>query len=1638
MPAQIKIINEVNRFLSQEDAPILLNTEGICAGLAVVYIKYRLEGKKDEFFRLCRQLASLPPHYKFSEGDKLALFIRDIEIAFNTTKYTKGKAYQGELENQVFIDGKPIKREFDIGLVESKEQWAKIFAQMSNEGRSYYIQSPNHAIAVTCVNGQYEIYDPNYDEDQDVADEDDKSNIKLFSTATDLIDELARQFGYCKNNLAGFSIHAYAHPDDRQKTSYPDKKAIFATSLNGAQAFQRKLSMRNDNRNYNSFNFACDARDVETIHYIVEKDSSLTQQELLPLLLREANNAIVWEQYRKSDKSGKRLFLSSALYAGNQSLFIRMLSDYQDLIKHSSYEQHVFKNYLTEEFYFLVIASKAYGSPSFKQVLDLYHEYGIDLSGLPLSIINTIVTELTRTGSQEALQLFADHMPLLSEATIRLAVETAVLEDRHGALTFWLEKLPEMPLKNNYLSKLILQKSSLYSFELLLKKGFNIHSTSLRELLKRKNPEFFELWLAYHTDSCWVEFVKKMRSGNLEDRIDLFQKKEGLSAFQILTRYQLNDVIRDNWRTLHSEPLDDDALLFACECSNKDMVAFLTEKGYVISTEPQLRLLQQAVEVNDCDQITAILTSSIRCDEFFTKENEKLIGNLIKRGHYQFITRNWHAIEPEQQKKYLGFALHYDNQSLYKSVINDAHGKSFCMAYIQEQLAAIKKNRPARLIMDKIIKLSDALDEISFNQLFTEETSTYRSKISEHIPGENLEEDTLFYQETRKEIAHLVTLHHYSLSRQYLRFADRIKFFAPLTLEEQYRTFTRTYRQAGSIAHLLHQYPAVAKNQAIYFRLENDKEYGLLALLLAEERCLDPEIYRQLLHHAVEREDEKIIAILRDYIDIAHKPEGLPLYKALAQGNIAGSIFLLRHGASYVGRSPLAQKLLWTAVQQDDVALLKTALQNPGFKEFFYQQFEGNSELIFKLGKPAVVLFISEMVFRDQDFPSYLHCALAADDLDLFRKLQSQPQFIKLDKKELFHQACASKALNIANEVLATPLRFDDQKALHQKLDQLFDGLEARAIYEKVYKEKKLVRLYEFVKREKYRPFASLHASIEEFIFDPRLSRISLAQTSSGVLRNRLIANALDEADHEVLKALYEQSESKPELNIDLFAENLAKPLVLRVLLEHYPLDQVLAAALEHHQWPTIVALLKDSHTKDIDEELLRTLQQQDQAIMDALIEDAMNHLQDDPRHQLNTLLCKNCPLALSVILAGKKPIIEQTIMAVQNHMVKSGIDLKRHFYDFELYYSLLNDFQNTVAEFLDTFGKQPLTKIILDGSTRRKLINLRDTLQTWQLSTGDVDSSGQLPLLFDILDKYTTEPEQFEAWCLEESGKQEPSDCDDEIQPETTDKDERHSIIEPNEEQPVAMPAPKPSAKKALTGHITDYQSTREKGGKTHHILPFFQYTREDKLEAVQRLQGALSDDPKDIRMIRKRDRGALNNGLLGRTITQFLKDNPSLALESGSTDALISVNSLIDDLNRHNVDHIIQALINDILDYRKTREDDIRDTYHFFAAAQFTKTDKCQAAEHLVALLQCKENHFLTPRDIKALQQGTLGNTVCRFIKEYSLELTRAYESDKPIKNLNDLITACDNRINHQSNGNNQANNPQKQPIGNNAYHF
>lgn len=1685
MPLQVKIIDSVNKFLSRNDAHMKLNKGGVCGGLASLYVRYTLEGKKNEFFELSKRLASLPEDYQMGHNNAIDQFIREIEIEFNRFKYTKGQYYQGDMEHSVLINGKPIKKEFSIGLVESPTNWSNLLEQIRNEGRACYIRSHNHAIALSFINDQFEIYDPNYDEDNEEHPNPQSTNTRRFSTADEAIDELSRQFGYPDNSDVGLGIIVYANPNDTSQATYPDKKQVLLKSLHNKPDYQRTIAQKDKDWNYNSLFFATNINDRQTIEYHVQQDE-IAIKDCAYLMLMDSNNELVYQIYtNKSNKENKQALIYYALWSGTIGLFQRMVEDYQKNHVVTAVEKIAFK-FLIQNDFSLLRAARSRNPVCIMEVLKLYKNYDIPLNSISEHLLTKIIIQLTKNGNAELLKAFTQEIPVLSESVITAGIRTAANHDKRGALTFWLGVREQYPMVNNnaLINKKLISKTSLLNFQQLIQAGFTVSPSLYSETLKRNRHEFFELSVASNPSSEWNGFIASLKSNSLEEPIDLLSQNQSLSVLHVLINYKKNALIKRNWPDSISANAGNEALQFACACGNREMVEFLTRKQFKVSTEFQIEQIKDALKLNDHQRLDAILSSSVDFYQFFTQTNKPLIKELIQSGFSDFIVRSWNNYQHDVPKHRILTADHLQLDDLLWIAVTNNNKHLYEHITKESPELALKT---IKIIIDSnnsdfypyAIKLAQALPNStqSFSssllyQFIRDEISEYDQRLFERTTKDDEFADRQYRAELRILIQPLCNILIYAIENHYFSFAEELNSQVYLSLNEAYDLFVSAHQNKNykSIEFLLDHCPNLSADKQVYLRLAESKEFDLLALLLKRNRLMDHTIYISLLKAAVRAHHEPVIQILSPYINSAYKIEGSPLYEAIHEKNEEGYLLLIKYDADMPPR-----QLFSLAIKHTNNRLLDAAFQKPKFEQFFKSNSNELLRLLFLNGTPEAVLYFYEKMKlgHEQDkmndyFAAFINFAITNNDLVLFRQLQKMEQFTT-HTKELFKQACLAQAPDIVNELLKSPIEFEKKQELYELLDHLF-GMDtkespntAHTAYDLIYK-RALNRLYEFVIQNKYRPFASLFHSINEMTDDPGLSK---------PMKNHLIFRALEENDQIILGSLLEQIQSKSENRlqnelavdediISLFNANLNKPLIISVLLDHYKIDQVLAKAVEMKMWPFIAHFLKGRSADELSPGLITSLKTHGNQLVHVLQSEAKQALHNDPRHELNALLRMDGNLALNVILKEQKKAIQEAIMNVQKTMEENHIDLKSHYYRFDLYYDIKNTKKAMdtlipqIEQFFERNKEHSPSELISNEMNRNQIREFKAFLEANKLVPAYFDEQHELESAFDALNAFDKNFQEHQKQREQEELQRQQKDLEaqqhrqlkmeaqQQRQKELEAQQQRKQKLEAQIQRQKEIEAAKPQKEQeelqgqkvlnkqqenttsqqasdnasvpnkdkpdtdqlnpfsGLIKTLEEYAQKRKDEYFTHHWIPLFQYTRKDKLDAVQHFINALNNPAS---LINHHDKAVLNDGRLNKTIKNYLAEH-ELAIQSyfKSDKPIKTVNQLINALNKQNP---VDKLIHQLEQYSKQRAKQ-PEMHHLSLFPQYTRTEKCTAATHLMNLLKDGKN-ALTTKDLGALNQGSLGSLISEFIAEFKAPLKEAMNV-RQMNNLKDLISACE----------------------------
>ncbi|ARG97818.1 hypothetical protein B6N58_09175 [Legionella micdadei] len=1608
MPAQSKIINSVNNLLGHKGFSLKLNDGGVCAGLSSLFIKYFLKGELPEFFRLCKLLADPPKNYQIGQDEKFDKFILEVEIAFNPQAYNKN-SNQGDLDKVITIDGAPLKNEYNIGLVESEINWAKILEQIHNNGRACYVSANKHAIGLAFENDQYIVFDPNYQEDGDNDTREPKFNIKTFNTATEVISELENCLFFKKGDI-GFKVRVFAKPNASTTHQYPDKKDILANSLKDPADFTKKAG---DVAQNTSLFFALGANDEEVLDHYLSHDQVSAKD--IGLAIWYQRDAFVWKYFSHlADLPSQLNVLSTAAQYGTTSLLNRMLQKIELQIQGSEALKQEFKEGISDtEPSLLEQAALSDNLANLVHVVELYRKYGIKITSLDLA--KRLFERITAEGKGESINYLTE-TKLLRYSPDRIVplIEIAAKNDNRSTLQFWLGKLKK---EGNMLNSLeidaeMISKISPLNLKLLIDHGFTIKPALLRDALQHPSSEVFKIALKTQPETEWTKFLRAVAGNEPLDSFgpqlsSLFQDHDGMNAFEVLVRFERNRAIKQSEEVNGlSAQGKEKALEFACKHGNADLVHFLVAMDCKVSEQYKLEQLKLAATHGDLPRVNAILATKVESSAILPKGSKdyELTDQLIELGKYRFITDAWSQYDYPQQRRCLLAALVYNNKAFIQETIKDL---PFCYRFIFDNMKdAYNKNQPSYLA--KITPYFSLVSESDLTRFWTQAL--------EKNDGKAICQFTLKYA---------ILNHHFAL-------AQKMAGVISLSKDDAYQLFVEASasKNQAALTYLSDNYAHLLASPPTYRRMFSEGQFELIALVLEKNKLPERQVCIELLNSAVVAHNQRVISRLASVINDYFRVEGSPLLKAIQEENATGAHLLLMHGAK-LNDELLASGVFRLALKANNPGLLAGALKNKDFAKFFAQNEAENVEKILKSGNSDLVYVLSAHLNLNDYYEQFITYAIEHNDLRLFQMLQQKEEYASQDKEKLFLKACVHQSINIANALLRDPINLGDEtrkgeyfeillgenaeKLLakppyknktiqHVALKMLFGDKDAADIYELVYK-KALNRLYLYIKEHKFpSALASLHRSVDELVFDPGFMK----NASSG-LRNNLIVRALNEGNAETFDELLKQLDRKPSLSdvgLGFFTKYLDKPLLRKVLLEHYKLTDVIDAAIIAGEWPVVIALLIDRKQEEFDHELITRLTEHSTELMEALVNHSKREIHSDPRHKLNALLLSKSTEVLSAVLKGKENEIEALIMAIQEQMVKEKIDLKHHFYEFGLYAQIMKEqkayeeIQPRVREF---FSENPsASEIEIQGVVNNELLRnevmaIRDFLAKNNLVPGYFEERDGLVSVFDALDRHAKEEERQQ---LEELKRREEERHRLEEQKRKEEEDARRRLEEQKrkEEEDARRRLEEQKRKEEEDARRRLEEQKRKEEEDARRRLE--EQKRKEEEDARRRLEEQKRKEEEDARRLLEEQKPQEEEGGHRRSEEQKGKEalQPGTKQEMGRT--------------RRFLPNAIELLMSEVRNYRSERasEDEV-----FFTFLQYSRQDKLDASTHFIEGL-LNSNRFISDKDRAALNNGRLFDRIDEFLEENKVELKRALHCNWELDSVDELIDFlnCRNPVN------------------------
>lgn len=262
MPSKLNqglAIDNLNKYLEWHNLPVRVDKRGICNGLASVHAKYVLEEKENEFFEILNHIATMTTTPNFE--DKINHFVVEVVLSFMPALFDQNKS-QSESIEFLQIKGKKLESSFNLGLIANHKNWQAIFNELNlRDSEVAILKTTNHAFTVRKFQGQYQIYDPNYD-----------SGSKNFADEKELVDELYRISKQGRNTGSdlGLKVHVIRHPDhmDTART-FPGQKELYKKYFDP----NKQITMGGGIK-YSSLMFALTTGDEDSLEELLKHDFS--------------------------------------------------------------------------------------------------------------------------------------------------------------------------------------------------------------------------------------------------------------------------------------------------------------------------------------------------------------------------------------------------------------------------------------------------------------------------------------------------------------------------------------------------------------------------------------------------------------------------------------------------------------------------------------------------------------------------------------------------------------------------------------------------------------------------------------------------------------------------------------------------------------------------------------------------------------------------------------------------------------------------------------------------------------------------------------------------------------------------------------------------------------------------------------------------------------------------------------------------------------------------------------------------------------------------------------------------------------------------------------------------------------------
>lgn len=632
-----------------------LNKDGVCAGLAGLYVKYALENKSTQFFSILEQLSTLPKDYKFGTNQTLDSFIIQIEKVFRPGKYSNYQIGQGDLDQILTIREKPLKNEFNLGLITNEASWENILSCIGNDNRAYYIASHNHAIAASFKDGKYTIYDPNKN-----------TTFKDLCSAHEVIQVLKTCFNH-STDVYGLDIRAFANPGDTPAV-YPSHEQLLKLAFIQDTDIQRTFT--EDQRIRLSSEFATIAKDHQTLTYLFQHNAIQWDKLVLEYLNPEFHKLLITQPPCPELKQALLKSIFFSIQVGNIKSVRSLLERYTHIFTTKEEQEQCEKEL---ELAFGVLQKNKQGllrtTGNYRDLILLCEQHKLDHNSSVQT--NYIHLELlTRINEDADKQTIDQVLSTCAPEQLIKQIELAASLNQKSVLNALISRLNNTTIDPkdhpSIFTEDLLNAVDANTLKLLFKNRFvaNIRNPKLLTLCTLlKDKTLFELYAR-----SVAEQENKSRVWNLIDNnnftsLDLETKIGSVFVLNALVLLKKNKLIKKAWRESIEVDTIKGALVNAILSANNEMSLFLhselKKKKSTIDEDTSEFLLQKALEDQDISILSIISDLNVPVLNNL-KHIKKLLILCDDYNDFSSIKKSFHSASPQVKKLILEIALNYN------------------------------------------------------------------------------------------------------------------------------------------------------------------------------------------------------------------------------------------------------------------------------------------------------------------------------------------------------------------------------------------------------------------------------------------------------------------------------------------------------------------------------------------------------------------------------------------------------------------------------------------------------------------------------------------------------------------------------------------------------------------------------------------------------------------------------------------------------------------------------------------------------------------------------------------------------------------------------------------------------------------